>query len=360
MKKYTIAQVGCGARGKVHIDSWIKNSDRCTLVAVCDLDEARMRASIQHYADPLACYADAEEMLSEVMPDIFCFSTPPNIRLSMVELAVKYKVKGLVFEKPMALSLDVANKIMRLCREHNIKTAVSHQHKYLTSFEKFASVLDTNDIGTVYQITATCQNGLSLLGTHYIEYMLWANRGVKAKWVAAHVNGKASWLNDREHPSPDYVLAKLEFENGVYGTLEFGKCAPMYMGRRGSCIDNRLTAYGTHGYIWCDTDGGWGMFTKDTGREMLTGKGDDWSTQERTRLQPLFVRDFIDWMDDGKKVHPSNLDITYHGYEIVEGICMSALDHVRIDLPLTVHDGNDPDVFQRMRDELPECAPLYP
>ena len=360
MKKYRVAQVGCGNRGKTHLDGWLQNADRCELAAVCDLDEARMRDGIRNCPQPPALYADAETMLAEVKPDIFCFSTPPRIRLSMVELAAQYKVKGLVFEKPMALDLATAHRILRLCREHGIKAAVSHQQKYLSSFEKFKATLDAREIGEVVHITATCQNGLSLLGTHFIDYALWANGGVKARWVAAHVHGKRAWLNDPEHPSPDYVLAKIEFENNVTGLLEFGQCAPMHMGKRGSCIDNRLTAHGTHGYVWCDTDGGWGMFTKNTGRELIAGKGDDWRTQEKTRLQPLFARDLIAWLDDDKKVHPCNIDITCHGYEILEGIGRSALDHTRVDFPLQADDGGGNDLFQRMRNELPDCAPLYP
>ena len=60
-----------------------------------------------------ALYSDAERMLAETRPDVFCFSTQPDVRLSMVELAAKYSVKGLAFEKPMAMSLGEANRITR-------------------------------------------------------------------------------------------------------------------------------------------------------------------------------------------------------------------------------------------------------
>ncbi len=256
----------------------------------------------------------------------------------------------------MAISLEVAQRINRLCQQHNIKTAVCFQHKYTTSFQHLKAVLDRQEIGKVQRIEASCQNGMTLLGSHYIDYVLWANGGVKAQWVAAHIHGKDHLSIG--HPTPNYTLARAEFENGVYATFEFGKLSAMYMGTRGSCIDNRLTVYGTHGYVWCDTDGGWGMFTPKTGGEMLCGKGETWGQQEHSRLQPLFTMDLIHWLDDDKRIHPCNIDISYHGYEIMEAMCLSALDKRRIDLPLPA-GGAGTDVFERMGRELPECRELY-
>ena len=45
MGRYTAAQVGGGARGKVHLDGWLQNPDRFDLVALCELDRAKMAAA---------------------------------------------------------------------------------------------------------------------------------------------------------------------------------------------------------------------------------------------------------------------------------------------------------------------------
>ena len=356
MTKHTVAQIGCGARGKIHLDGWLENRDRCELVAVCDLDPGKMANALPEEDASIRRYTDAQRMMAEIRPDVLCFSTPPQIRLALVQLAVKHKVKGLVFEKPMALSLGVAREITRLCDENHIKTAVCFQHKYLSSFQKLKSVLDDREIGQVTQIEASCQAGLSLLGSHYIDYTLWANGGHKALWVAGHVHGKAL-LKDSGHPSPDYTLARLGFENEVTATLEFGRLSAMHMGIRGACIDNRLTVRGSHGYVWCDTDGGWGLFSPRTNGEARTGKGEGWAKQQKDRLQPLFARDLLEWLDDDARPHPCNIDISYHGYEIMEAMCLSALDNVRVDLPL--NGTADYDIFERLRRELPQCQGLY-
>lgn len=350
-KKYRVAQVGCGARGEIHLDGWLANPEHFTVEAVCELDPEKARRVVEARDLNAQIFTDADQMLTEIRPDIFCFATLPNVRLSMVELAVKHQVKALAFEKPMATSLDEALKITELCRENGILAIVSHQQKYLTSFEQFKSVLDRGEIGEVVRIEASCQPWLAQLGTHYIDYILWANGGVRAKWVVGHVHGKE--LLADHHPSPNYTMGQIGFANGVRGFVEFGKLAPSHMDKDHFWVDNRMTAYGTHGYVWCDTNGRWGTFNRTTKGEVIRGEGEGWEAQQRHRIQELFAKDLADCLDDRAKAHPCNIDITYHGYEIMEALCLSAMDHKRIDLPLDLKKPYD--MFERMRKELPEC-----
>jgi predicted dehydrogenase len=348
MTRYTVAQVGCGNRGKVHLDGWLKNADRFDVVAVCDLDEGKMREALEARGIGVPRYTDADRMLSETRPDLFCFSTPPSVRLDLVELAARHGVQGLVFEKPMATSLSEAAAITAICREHDIKAAVSHQQKYLTSFQKLKEVVDRGDIGVISRIDVSCQPWLAQLGTHYVDYVLWANGCARAQWVVGHVHGR-ELLSD-SHPSPNYTMGQIGFENGVRAFVEFGKLSPSYMDKDHFWVDDRMTVRGSHGYVWCDTDGRWGMFSPATGGEVIEEAGQPWVYQEKHLLQPLFARDMADWMADGAKPHPCNIELAYHGYEIMEALCMSAMDRVRVDLPLSADDACD--MFERMRREL--------
>ncbi len=198
-----------------------------------------------------------------------------------------------------------------------------------------------------------------------MNYMIWANGGSRAKWIIGHVHGPGK-LSDN-HPSPDYLLGHLEFENGVRATLQCGYLAPAYMNKASFWVDNRLTVFGTHGYAWGDTEGRFGAFTRTSGGEILseTGPGYDpakpaagWAAQEQSTLQPAYLRELADWLDDDTRVHSCNVATAYHGYEILEGLCISALDNPRVDLPL------DPrkcvDINARMRRELPNCPGRFP
>jgi predicted dehydrogenase len=342
-----------GPRGRVHADAFCRNDDRFELVALCELDQDRLRYGVQTYGFQRA-YADAETMLAETRPDVFCFVTLPHLRLPLVELAAKYRVKGLAFEKPMATSLQEAWTIREVCRQAGIKAVVSHQQKYLSSLQALKGVIARGEIGAISEIHATTQAWLSQLGTHFTDYMLWANGGARAQWVVGHVHGAK--LLDDSHPSPDYVLGQIGLEDGVRGIIECGYLAPQRMDAGHFWVDNRLTVHGTQGTVWAETDGRWGACNRATGGEAVVHTGDTWETQQE-HIQVPYIRELADWLDDTTCVHSCNVDTAYHGYEILEGLCLSALNHTRVDLPL-----KDPattgDLLARMRRELPQVGTL--
>ncbi|MBN1670401.1 MAG: Gfo/Idh/MocA family oxidoreductase [Kiritimatiellae bacterium] len=349
---HTVAHLGLGNRGRAHADVFVRMSDRFRLVGLCDLDRAKLRAyAAEKGLASEMLYADVDTMLAKTRPDVFSFTTQPAVRLPLVELAVKHGVKGLALEKPMATSIQEAWAMTKLCRENGIKAVVSTQHKYLTSLQQLKALCDAGEIGQILQITTSSQAWMAHLGSHYVDYMLWANNGARAKWVVGHVHGRA-YLQD-SHPAPEYALGHAEFENGVRGFFQWGKLAPSYMPPTSLWIDNRLTVYGTHGHVWADTNGRWGAFTKSSNGACIGEEGEPWSRQADQRAQPLYARDFADWLDDDAKIHPCNIDLAYHGHEILEAVCISAMHQKRVDLPL------DPDacedILSVMREHLPDC-----
>ncbi len=348
MKKYRVAQLGCGSRGKTHIKGFMENSDRFEIVGLCDLDEAKMKDAAEKYGVTAVLYTDCEKMLSETRPDVFCFVTPPHNRLYFAEMGAKYKVKGMAFEKPMATSLKEAKLIADLCNKNNIKATVCHQHKYLSSFKKLKEIVDSGEIGKIEKIHVGTQAWLSQLGTHYMDYALWINGGKKAKWVVGHVHGRNK-LSD-SHPSPDFINGTVLLEDGVRLYFECGYLSEKNLPESKFWMDDRLTVYGTHGYAWAECDGAWAAFTRSGNGQLIKGQEGDWKMQNPL-IQAPYTRDIADWLDDDKKVHPCNINISYHGFEILEGLCLSALNNTRIDFPITDMDYED--VLKRMETELP-------
>ena len=342
-KKYTVAQAGLGNRGRVHLSGIKGNPDRFDLTAVCDVNGERLGVISKEFGVEKA-YLDADTMLADIKPDIFVFVTHPDIRIEMIKLAVKHNIKAVAFEKPMATSVKEAAEITKLCEQNNIKAIVSHQQKYLTSMQKLKSVADSGDIGDIVQMNVSTQAWMSQLGTHFMDYAIWANNGEKAVWTVGHVHG-AGKLSDN-HPSPDYIMGQVCFANGVRLFLENGYLSKSTLGKDRFWMDNRLTLYGTKGYAWAETDGAWGACVN--GR--LQGEqGESWTEQEKG-LQTPYFKDFADWLDDGAKTHPCNIAVTYHGYEILEALCVSALDNKPVYLP--VNAGDMPDIIERMKTEL--------
>jgi len=324
--KYRVALLGCGPRGRDHAKAFLANSDRFDLAAICDKDGERLQA-LSSICDAAKTYTDAERMLSETKPDIFCFATLPNIRLPLIELGVKHQVKAIAYEKPMATSLAEASRIRDLCDRAGVKTIVSHQHKYGSHWQKVREIVDSGDIGDVRTIHATSKGWLLQYGTHLVDYMIFLNGGHRGEWVVAHAHGRGKLLDS--HPSPDYLMAQIGFDNGVRGIMECGTLAPDQPGENPFWLNAGAAVLGTEGFAHVIVGTGWRAVTKSSGG-LICGPG----AFNVEKDQPPYIRDLADWLDDPRKVHPCNGDVTYHGFEIVMAACLSSIERRKVDLPV--------------------------
>lgn len=367
MSKYTAVQIGLGARGIIHLDGMFNNSERFEVVGICDRHPEKVSKAATDYAvskDKL--FYDAERMVKQLLPDVLSFATLPHIRLELVELAAKYGVKGLMFEKPMATSLAEAGEILEICQKNNIKAIICHQHKYLQSFRKLDSVLKSGELGEIFKIDAATQAHLAHQGTHYMDYILWANQGIGAESVVGHIHGK-DMLND-DHPSPDYVMGEVVMKNGIRANLQCGymtrpkvEHADDYRNKKFPIeywTDARLTVYGSTGYAFAECNGRWAVFSKNSKGQVISGQEKGFF-DVHLDAQAEYTKDFANWLDDDTKVHPSNLDQAYHGMEILEGVYLSALENRRVDLPLA--GAAQADMLERMAQILPDVERrIYP
>jgi Predicted dehydrogenases and related proteins len=350
MSKYSVVIAGCGPRGTFHAEGFTANADRFDLRAVADLDEARAQAMAQRFGVDKV-YSDVDAMLAAEKPDVFCFATLPAVRLSLIELGIKHKVKVIAFEKPVATELPEAREIFDRCKAAGIKLIVSHQQKYGKAWHTVKELVDAGEIGEVTKIHATARAWLSQLGTHIMDYMLWFNNRSRVKWVVGQAIG-TRMLTD-SHPSADYVIGSLEFENGVRGIIECGAHAPRFVPGNNPLLDikfwtdSAITLHGTHGYARVTTGNGWQAVTKSSKGEMLSGEGFFNPSYE----QPLYIRDLADWLDGKLATHPCDGEISYHGFEAVMALYISALDRRRVELPLDrIPQGS---LIARLGQELP-------
>lgn len=352
MTKYKVCLVGCGERGAFHAEGFQKNADRFELTAVCDMNTERLASFSQRFCITKT-YTDADRMLAEEKPDVFCFATLPNVRLSLVELGIKHGVKAIAFEKPMATDLGEAYHILKACDKAGIKTIISHQQKYGPHWKKVKEIVDSGEIGEVKTIHATSKFWLAELGTHLTDYMMWYNGGVGIDWVVGHAHGTEKFSHS--HPSADYVFGQYAFKNGVRGIIECGYLAPDHPEAPAINQDNTVTIYGTLGYARVITGGGWQALTRSSNGQVLTGEGRFNPSYE----QPLYIHDLANWLDNEFDVHTNNGAITYHGFEAVMALYISSLERRKVELPLRCLP--DYAIVEKLKNELQlfEQQPTY-
>jgi len=346
-ERYRVALLGGGGRGRLHAAAFLANADRFEVVAICDKDPERLAAyhGRLHQLAPrigsVRQYGDAEQMLSEVKPDVFSFVTLPDARLELVELGVAHGVAAIEFEKPMALSLDEARRIRDVCDRAGVKAIVSHQHKYGEHWREAKQIVERGELGDVHTIHATSKGWLLIYGTHLIDSIMFLNDWSRGEWVVGHVHGSGK-LGD-SHPSPDYIMAQVEFANGARGILECGDLAPSLSGDLDFWVDAGVTVYGSEGWLRVFVGDGWQAVTRSSGG-LISGPGQ----LDAYVDQPPYIAELADWLDDDEMAHSCRLDRAYHGFEIVTAACLSGLERRRIDLPLEPGES----VIERMRREL--------
>src|SRR5437867_7894119 len=106
MKTYKVIVVGMGKRGKHHAAAF-KNNPRFELAGICSRDTGRLEKAAAELG-PVRTVTDPVALAKEVRPDVFCFCTPPDVRLPMIQVGIGSGAQLLAHEKPIALSMNGA------------------------------------------------------------------------------------------------------------------------------------------------------------------------------------------------------------------------------------------------------------
>lgn len=320
---YKVIVVGTGKRGLHHATAF-RSNPRFELAGLSDRDAERLAKAAAELGNPRTS-PDPEALAREVQPDVFCFCTPPSVRLDLIRAGVKSGAKLIAYEKPMALSMNEAIEIKKAVDAARIKTVVSHQHRYGGHYRKVKEIVDSGSLGRVHTVYGTAVGWMLHMYTHMIDLMRWYNGNAPAEWVMGQAAGAAKLADN--HPSPDYVAGFIQFANGVRGIIECGAGAPDvpevdYWWRK-----NRVGAQGPEGFAEALTGGGWRAVTPDGA---ASGEG----SMDYALDMPPYIEDIARWLDDDRAVHPCNGNSAYAGFEIMMGMLRSVIQRGQIRLPL--------------------------
>jgi predicted dehydrogenase len=322
-KTYRVLIAGMGKRGLHHASAFSKNP-RFEVAAITDPVPAQLEKAKAAYPKAHAG-SDAAAIAKEVKPDIFCFCTPPHIRLPLIKTGLESGAKLVAYEKPMAMSMSEAIEIRKAVQASGVKTVVSHQHRYGPHYRAVHDLVRSGAIGRVHTVYGTAVGWLMHLITHLIDYMRGYTGNADVDWVMAQASGRGKLADN--HPSPDYIAGVLHFSNGIRGWIECGAGAPDvpevdYWWRK-----NRVGAQGTEGFAEALTGGGWRAMTKD-------GPKSGGGTMDYEQDMAPYVADIATWLDDDRKVHPCDGEQAFKGIEITMALIRSVVERTQVKLPL--------------------------
>lgn len=115
--------------------------------AITSLSREESEAVAKQYGIPKV-YDSWMEMLADPAVEIVDIAIPPDKQLDVVREAVKHpNIKGILCQKPLAMSLEDARETERLCREAGIPMAVNSNMRYDQSMRALKYVLDKGLLG---------------------------------------------------------------------------------------------------------------------------------------------------------------------------------------------------------------------
>ncbi len=232
-RKIGFAIVGCGVIAPTHAEA-IKNVDMAELVACCDIVPEKAKAFSEKYGG-IPWYTDYEEMFDK-QEDIqaVCVCTPSGLH-APVAIAAAQAGKHILCEKPLDITLQKIDEMIKVAEEYGVKLAGVFQNRTRPSSKKVREAVRTGKLGKLvlgdcyqkyfrsheyyasgdWRATWELDGGGALMnqGVHGIDLLLWIMGNAK------RVNAQCRTLA-RNIYVEDTAVAIIEFENRALGTIE--------------------------------------------------------------------------------------------------------------------------------------------
>ena len=131
------------------------HSPKVELIAGADLHDGQRKLFGERWQIPSDnMYSDYREMLTKEDLDIVSVCTSARVRSTIVQDLARAGVKAIWAEKPIALSLEEADTMVRVCDEEGVALAINCARRWNPLYTQVKRVIDEGQIGKILQVTA--------------------------------------------------------------------------------------------------------------------------------------------------------------------------------------------------------------
>ena len=344
MQEYTAAIIGCGRMSRGHAGAY--KALGIPITGAADIAEEGLQRAREHYGSPKT-YTDYREMLAEIRPDLVSVVTAEMAHCDPVVAAAEAGVKGIVCEKPMAMSLAEGREMLRACRENDVVLTISHQRQYGAQYGAARELVESGEIGDVRFIEAYAMApSIHTDGTHTIHMLRSLLGDPKVARVIAQIDGNSDY-EYFGHRCDHSGNAFLSFEDGRYAHLTWGLAAAGAAERLHPSWDfdtqsyHAFVVHGEYGRVELDGD----LYAVPEGASCPGGLrlavGRDirdieyaWPGEGSIALE---VRDLLRSIETGAP-HPLSGENGYAALEVIMGIYESSRRRGVVEFPVEVMD----------------------
>ena len=229
MKRIRLGVCGVGRIGRLHAENIAKNVEKAKLVAVAD----PIRSLANSVAKSLwvHMYTSPEEMMKKEELDGVVVATPTQTHADIVQLAVDTHLPVLL-EKPIALTMKDANKIVSAVKRSGIKFQVGFNRRWDPSYIKAKRSIVKGKIGHPLTVKTCARDPKPppdeyIKGSggifvdqciHDIDVALWLmGSSVRQVWATGSTLVYPQFSRYGDY---DNAIAILRFSNSALGIIE--------------------------------------------------------------------------------------------------------------------------------------------
>jgi predicted dehydrogenase len=179
-------------------------------------------------------FADFDEMMKAAKPDIVDVCVPTPVHADYVCRAAAYKPKGIVVEKPMALTVADCERMIQACGAAGVPLFVAHVLRFFPEFATAKAQVDSGAVGkpaavrtrrggplprgTDNWFAKPAESGGCILDLiiHDFDWLRWTFGEVER----VYAKGIAASHPEAEEVERDYALVTLRFASGVVAHVE--------------------------------------------------------------------------------------------------------------------------------------------
>ena len=230
------ALIGCGRISPNHLEAAINNN--LEIVGICDIVPEHMVGLLEKLnieKDAYKKYTNYKEMLENEKPELVAIATESG-KHAQIALDCLDAGCNVIIEKPIALSLEDADKIIAKAKEKYLVVCANHQNRFNKSIQKIRQAVENGEFGKMLYGTAHirwnrgqdyytqapwrgtwAQDGGALMNQciHNIDLLRWM-MGDEIDEVCAYTDN----LNHDYIEAEDLGMAIVKFKNGSYGIIE--------------------------------------------------------------------------------------------------------------------------------------------
>ena len=230
------ALIGCGRISPNHLEAAINNN--LEIVGICDIVPEHMDGLLEKLnieKDAYKKYTNYKEMLENEKPELVAIATESG-KHAQIALDCLDAGCNVIIEKPIALSLEDADKIIAKAKEKDLVVCANHQNRFNKSIQKIRQAVENGEFGKMLYGTAHirwnrgqdyytqapwrgtwAQDGGALMNQciHNIDLLRWM-MGDEIDEVCAYTDN----LNHDYIEAEDLGMAIVKFKNGSYGIIE--------------------------------------------------------------------------------------------------------------------------------------------